>query len=233
MDAPDMSSFPIAQYFLGGYLSKSEDSTNFPKDDLPGVLARFETLFTNVLSSLSLSREQLKRRPEFNFDSGDAANLEGGIAILRVMEALRLDGFADVALVSPRKGEQGADITCTRAGSKICLEVKAVTKQSRGRDGLFYEEQLYEKVREQVGKAARQLAASGEALGCNIKLIAFVVNWFEQSILLVESDYQQIVNKLERHGDTESLNGVDGVLFVTKMGQRFLFLNERGKQIDV
>jgi hypothetical protein len=66
-----------------------------------------------------------------------------------------------------------------------------------------------------------------------VKLLAYVVNWFAESIYLGEPDFQQIVNKLERHGEVESLIGIDGVLFITKMGQQFLFLNEVGKRIDV
>lgn len=228
-----MTSLPLVRYFLEGYFSKKDDETNFPSGDMPEILRRYETLFTNVLGLLGIKKEQLTARSEFNFDSGDAANLEGGIAILRVVEALRLRGFSEITLVTPRKGEQGADITCARAGIRICLEVKAVTKQSRGRDGLFFEDQLYEKVREHAAKAARQLAVSAEILGCEVKLLAYVVNWFAQSIYLGESDYQQIVNKLERHGEVEALKGIDGVLFVTKMGQEFLFLNEVGKRIDV
>lgn len=224
---------PFASYFLSGYLSKREDPTNFPQDDLRAILGRYEILFANVLAVLGLTKEQLRARTEFNFDSGNAANLEGGVAILRTVEALRLRGFTDIALVTPFKGEQGADIIATRAGIRVCLEVKAVTKQSRGRDGLFFEDQLYEKVREHTEKASRQLAISAERLNCRVKLLAYVVNWFDQSIFLGEADYQQIVNKLEKHGEVESLNGVDGVLFVTKMGQEFLFLNDVGKQIDL
>jgi hypothetical protein len=78
------------------------------------------------------------------------------------VEALRLRGFSDIRLVSPRKGEQGADLTCIKAGIRICIEVKAVTKQSRGRDGFFFEEQLYEKVREHAEKAVRQLGISAD-----------------------------------------------------------------------
>jgi hypothetical protein len=59
-----------------------------------------------------------------------------------------------------------------------------------------------------------------------------VLNWFDQSIYLGQKQYQQIVNRLERDGNQESLKGVDGILFITKMGQRFLFLNERAKVID-
>ena len=233
MPARDLTPYPLSSFFLEGYLSKKDDQTNFPADDFYGVLGRYETLFLNVLSVLKLTKEQLKKRSEFNFDSGDAANMEGGIAMLRVVEALRLAGFTDIQLVQPRKGEQGADIVCNKAGISVCLEVKAVTKQSRGRDGLFFEEQLYEKVREHAEKASRQLAASAELLGSEVKLLAYVVNWFDQSIYLDQSDYQRIVDKLERHGEVESLKGVDGVLFVTKMGQRFLFLNEVGKRIDI
>jgi Holliday junction resolvase-like predicted endonuclease len=136
-------------------------------------------------------------------------------------------------LVAPRKGEQGADITATRTGIRVCVEVKAVTKQSRGRGDLFLEDQLYEKVREHAGRASRQLAISAKHLNCRVKLVAYVVNWFEQAIYLDEADYQQIVNKLEKHGEVESLNGIDGVLFITKIGQEFLFLNDIGRQIDV
>ena len=46
-----------------------------------------------------------------------------------------------------------------------------------------------------------------------------------------QEDYQQVVNKLEKFDEEESLKGIDGVFFVTKMGQQFLFLNERGKLI--
>ena len=229
----DENLHPLAWYFLGGYLAKSDDPTNFPYGDLPNILGRYQILFANVLRALGLTKEQLRARTEFTFDSGNAANLEGGIAILRVVEALRLRGFTDLALVTPRMGEQGADVTAIRAGIRVCVEVKAVTKQSRGRGNLFLEDQLYEKVREHAEKASRQLAISAERLSCRVKLIAYVVNWFEQSIYLSEADYQQIVNKLEKHGEVESLNGIDGVLFVTKMGQEFLFLNDIGKQIDV
>jgi Holliday junction resolvase len=233
MSKPDFTGLPLAELFLTGYLSRAIDATNFPTGDEREVLGRYEILFANVLKALGMTKEQLRSRPEFNFDSGNAANLEGGIAILRVVEALRLRGFSEIRLVSPRKDEQGADLTCIKAGIRICIEVKAVTKQSRGREGFFFEEQLYEKVREHAEKAARQLGISAELLGCEVKLIAYVVNWFAQSIYLVESDYQRIVNKLERHGEVESLQGVDGVLFITKMGQQFLFLNEVGKRIDV
>jgi hypothetical protein len=154
----DMTPFPLSSFLLGGYLSKRDDSTNFPTDKLPEILSRYEALFTSALKVLGIQKEQLKGRSEFNFDSGNAANLEGGIAMLRVVEALRLSGFSGIALVSPANGEQGADLTCTKASARICLEVKTVTKQSRGRGGLFLEEQLYERLREHAEKAARQLA---------------------------------------------------------------------------
>jgi hypothetical protein len=151
----DTNLYPLASYFLSGYLAKRDDPTNFPHDDLPNILGRYQILFTNALEALGLTKEQLRARTEFNFDSGNAANLEGGIAILRTVEALRLQGFTDLALIAPRKGEQGADITVTRAGVRVCVEVKAVTKQSHGKSDLFLEDQLYEKVREHAEKASR------------------------------------------------------------------------------
>jgi hypothetical protein len=155
----DMSPFPLTRYFLEGYLAKTDDQTNFPNDRSAEIFGAYETLFTNVLTVLGIKKELLKSRTEFNFDSGNAPNLEGGIAILRVVEALRLRGFSDIALVSPPKGEQGADITALKAGVRVCLQVKAVTKQSRGREGFYFQDQLYEK-----GAGAR--CKSGATVSC-------------------------------------------------------------------
>ena len=99
-----MASFPLSQFFLERYFSKVDDPANFPAEHLRRILGNYETLFGNVLSELGMTKEQLRGRPEFNFDFGNAANLEGGIAILRVVEALRLDGYSDVELISPRRG---------------------------------------------------------------------------------------------------------------------------------
>jgi hypothetical protein len=116
-----------------------------------------------------------------------------------------------------------------KGGTRICVEVKAVTKQSSGREGFFFDGQLYEKVREHAEGASRQLAISSKRLSCGVKILAYVVNWLPQSIYLDGADYQRIVDKLERHGEVESLNGVDAVLFITKMGRQFLFQNEAAK----
>jgi hypothetical protein len=154
------------------------------------------------------------------------------MAILRVVEALRLGKFVNIALVTPKKNAQGADIVCEKDGHRVCCEIKAITKQSSGRKGLFFAEQLYEKILESISKARTQLAATAAQFQCTVTIFVCVVNWFSQSIYLSNSDYQHIVDKLERDQEQASLAGIDGVLFVTKMGQQFLFLNERGKCID-
>ncbi len=229
---PDLSAYPLCSYFLSGYLSKKEDPTNFSPDEFPALFERYENLFKSVLHVLGLTKEALKGKSEFNFDSGDAANLESGIAMLRVVEALRLDKFLNIALVKPKKGTPGADLIGEKNGQKVCWEVKAITKQSSGRSALCLKDQLYEKILENISKARTQLDATARELQCRVKIFVCVVNWFEQSIYLSQDDYQGIVNRLEGDRDQESLKGVDGVLFITKMGQPFLFLNERGKCID-
>jgi len=128
---PELSSFPLASYFLREYLSKREDPVNFPLHELPDLFQRYYNVFASALQVLGLTKEALKNRSEFNFDSGNAANLESGIAVLRVVEALRLEKFLDIALVKPTKNASGADLTCEKNGQKVCLEVKAITKQSR------------------------------------------------------------------------------------------------------
>jgi hypothetical protein len=145
---------------------------------------------------------------------------------IRVAEYLRQNEFLNIELVKPKKGAPGADLLAERNGERICWEVKAITKQSNGRSTLFFADQLYEKVLENVAKAVTQLEATATELQCSVKIFTCVVNWFEQSIYLGEDDYQGIVNRLER--DQKSLEGVDGVLFLTKFGQSFLFMNEAG-----
>src|SRR5712692_3590377 len=150
MGPPDLNTYPLCSYLLSGYLSKKEDPTNFPPNEFPALFDRYEKVFESALQVLGLTKEALKSRSEFNFDSGDAANLESGIAMLRVVEALRLEKFLNMALVKPKKNAPAADLTCEKNGQKVCLEVKAITKQSSGRSGLFLEGQLYEKILENI-----------------------------------------------------------------------------------
>lgn len=222
----------MCTYFLSSYLSKREDPTNFPPAEGPALWDRYEKLFESALQALALPKESLKGRPEFNFDSGNAANLESGIAVLRVVLALQAEKFVNVTLVTPRKNAPGADLTCERNGQRVCLEVKAITKQSSGRSGLFFENQLYEKILESISKARAQLETTAKEPQCTMRIFVCVVNWFAQSVYLNRQGYQKIVNRLERDGEQRHLAGVDGVLFVTKMGQQFLFLNEPGKITD-
>jgi hypothetical protein len=232
MTPPDLSNHPLCKYFLSSYLSKGADQSNFPDDQFPSILDRYEKVFQSALEVLGVTKERLKKRTEFNFDSGDPANLEGGIAMLRVIEALRLAKFHKISLVKTPKNSSGADLVCEKNSHRICCEVKAITKQSSARPGFFMEDQLYEKILESISKARTQLEATAALEHCSVKIFACVINWFDQSIYLTQDDYQRIVNKLENNQEQQSLIGIDGVLFVTKMGQWFLFLTEHGKCID-
>ena len=222
----DLAAYPLCSYFLAGYLSRTDDPSNFPTSNMPGLLDRYEQVFEAGLVALGTTREALRSRSDFRFDSGDAANLEAGIAILRVAEALRIQGFHDIKLVAPRNdGTQAADLLCEKNGQRICCEVKAITKQSKGRPGFFLAQQLYQKILEHIDGARAQLSATASALNCSVTIYACVINWFEQSIYLTKDDYQMIVNWLERDQDQESLLGIDGVFFVTQQGLMHLFLN--------
>jgi hypothetical protein len=230
--APDLDVYPLCHFFIGKYLSFREDPTNFSADQFPDIFRRYETLFASALETLAVRKEALKRRSDFNFDSGDANNLESGIATLRVVETLRLAKFQNIRLVVPQKNSPAADIVCEKNQIRACWEVKAITKQSGGRDGLFFADQLYEKILENISRARAQLKSTASEMQCETAIFACVVNWFEQSIYLTQDDYQDVVNRLEQDQEQESLTGVDGVLFVTKLGQQFWFLNENGKRID-
>ena len=101
---PDLQAYPLCYFFVGKYLSLREEPTNFPADECPDIFRRYESLFASALETLAVTKEALKRRSEFNFDSGNANNLESGIATLRVVEALRLAKFQNICLVVPKKG---------------------------------------------------------------------------------------------------------------------------------
>jgi hypothetical protein len=215
---------------LAGYLSKRDDPANFPSREFPEILDRYESLFGSALVALRLSKEAIRKRPEFNFDSGDAGNLESAIAVLRAVEALRLAGFRNVTLLNP----PGADILCERNGQAVCCEVKAITKQSRGQEGRFFEDQLYMKIKGHIGKVRTQLESASKERQCDLTMYICVVNWFDQSIYLGQQSYQELVNRLEKerredNTDEESLKGIDAAFFVLKMGNYFWFVNERAR----
>ena len=173
-------------------------------------------------------QNSLRRRPEFNFDSGDAANLESAIAVLRAVVFLRDKNFLDIALIRS-KSTKGADITCERNGLRVCCEVKTITKQSSGRAGCYLEDQVYEKIRENISKARAQLKASAAQLQCKMAIAVSFVNWFLQSVTLDQSAFQYIVNTLEQE---QELDGIDVVLVITATGQEHSFFSERGKSIE-
>lgn len=232
MMLPDPTSHPFYNYFLSGYLSKRDDPANSAPAEFPTISDNYEKVFRSALQALALPKESLKKRSEFDFDSCDTTKLESGIAVLRAVNALHLRGFHGIALIKPDKLAASADLFCEKNGHKVCAEVKAVTKQSAGRPGLFIVDQLFPKISESISKARRQLETSAVKLECTVRLFICVINWFAQSIHMDEADYQQVVNRLERDGDQELLKGIDGVFFITKMGEDYMFLNERGKVID-
>jgi len=83
-----------------------------------------------------------------------------------------------------------------------------------------------------TSKAKKQLAASAEELKCDLQILVLVVNWLSQSIYLSESDYQALVNRLEKEQEHTLLKGINGVLFVTSAGIQSFFIDEQAKAID-
>jgi hypothetical protein len=224
----DPESHPLCQLFLSEYLANHDDPTNFPPDEVPALFDRYEQIFRTALDTLRVSPEQLKGRPEFDFAHTDQGNFEGAIAVLRAVEALRLQGFSNITLLKP----PGADLVCEKNGYNVCCEVKAITKASTPQKGLFFADQVHAKVMENIGHARKQLEATAAKLGCATMFVC-VSSWFDQAIYLNEQDYQYIVNRLEKdklEGEDnylESLKGIDAVLFATKAGQVFWFVNDK------
>lgn len=224
---------PLCQYFLSGYLAANEsDSDNFPPDQYPDFLDRYEELFRSSLASLRLTQKDLKAIPEFDFNSGNANNLESGIAVLRAITALRDMGFGQIKLVKPKKRSLGADLYAEKNRERVCFEVKTITKKSKGRKGCFLEEQIFEKIKDCWQRARSQLAATTEQLRCTVRIMICVVNWFTHSVCLDQSSYQGIVNQLAAEDGGGDISGIDGVLFILSTGCWYFFVNERGRSID-
>jgi len=219
---------PLCQLFLSEYLANHDDPKNFPPDEVPELFDRYEQIFRSALDTLRMSPKQLRGKPEFDFAHADQGNFEGAIAVLRAVEALRLQGFSNVTLLNP----PGADLVCEKNGCKVCCEVKAITKASTPQKGLFFADQVHAKVMENIGHARKQLGATAAKLGCATMFVC-VSSWFDQAIYLTEQDYQYIVDRLEKdklEGEDnylESLKGIDAVFFATKFGQVFWFVNDK------
>lgn len=227
MKAAELEPFPLCQYFLGGYLANREDLTNFPPEEWPDVLQRYEEIFRSALDTLKLEKEALRSRSEFDLSHATPANVESAIAVLRAVSALRMQQFSSITLLDP----PGADLKCERDGRTVCCEVKSITKQSSPRKGFFFADQLYEKILENIAHARDQLQTTATRLGSSVTMFVCVSNWFDQAIYLTLDDYQYIVNRLEKdklEGEDnylESLKGIDTVFFVTKLGQVFWFVS--------
>lgn len=228
MTAANLDSFPLCGYFLSEYLANRNDPSNFPPDQCPGIFARYQEIFSTALDTLRLTKEALKSRSEFELSHATPENLESAIAVLRTVEALRMQQFSGIALLKA----PGADLRCERDGRTICCEVKSITKQSSPRDGFFFADQLYEKIQENIAHARKQLQSTAAKLGGAVTMFVCVSNWFDQAIYLSEQDYQYVVNRLEKdklEGEDnylESLKGIDAVFFVTKFGQIFWFVSD-------
>ena len=118
MIVPAPGSHPLCQYFLSGYLSNHNDPANFPPDEVPTLFDRYEEIFRRALITLQISREQLKGRAEFDFAHADQGNFEGAIAVLRAVEALRLQGFQASRYSSLLGPTSSAKKTVERCGAR-------------------------------------------------------------------------------------------------------------------
>jgi hypothetical protein len=232
--SPDPAKYPLCAYFLSGYLKANpKDTENFPHEQSPEGFLRHEILFNDALFHLKMTKEDLRARQEFNFDSGNANNLESAIGVLRTAIHLGQAKFSEITLIKSKQKGPEADLTAKKNDRKVCFEVKTITKSSKGKEeGHFFEDQLYEKIKESIAKARKQLSASAANLNCDFTIFTCVVNWFSQTIYLNQGDYQSIVNRLEEYGEEKSLEGVDEVWFILKNGNVHGFLNERAKVLN-
>jgi hypothetical protein len=180
--SPDPAKYPLCGYFLSSYLKKNpNDAEIFPPGQFPDGFFRYEALFHDSLFHLKMTKENLRARQEFNFDSGDANNLESAIGVLRTAIHLGRAKFSEITLMKSKQKWPEANLTAKKNDRKVCFEVKTITKSSKGKKGHFFEDQLYEKIKESIAQARKQLTASAANLNCDFTIFV--------RCKLVQSDY--------------------------------------------
>ena len=90
---------PLPDIFSRSTLANREDPTNFPPDQCPGILERYEEIFRSALDTLKLTKRAEKQIGVSARSCGTepSANLESAIAV-RTVEALRLQQFSAIRL---------------------------------------------------------------------------------------------------------------------------------------
>ncbi len=149
------------------------------------------------METFGLSKEDLKRKAEFNFDVYDIRNFESVRAVFRFANALSEVGFTNFVLIVA----QGlADFMATRGGQRWFVEVKALVLQTKpqefeiaGKIGTFTVDKFQPEsrntadyvenvsrllARRHVPDARQQLLRTVEKMGAGKKMAAIVVNLF-------------------------------------------------------
>ncbi|MDA2912477.1 hypothetical protein MYX77_00695 [Acidobacteriia bacterium AH_259_A11_L15] len=227
-----LESYPLCKFFLSQYVQKMTD-IDMQRDEAFHVsvkrillidthlIREFEALISSSLQALGLSKEELKKSSEFNFECYNPTNLESFFGVLRAAIFLHEKGYTDLKLL---KRASCADILCRFHGRWVCLEVKTLTYDRRGGRGLWLGDQVGDKLKDILPSARRQLSKARVDYACPETILAVVVNWLEQSAVLQQEDYQEIVDKLE--SGTPNLNqleGLDHIVFITYFGQAYPF----------
>ena len=223
----NLKDFPLCEFFLSAYITKAKDEDAiFDRQRL----CRYEELLACALGALNIRKEELKKRPEFNFDRTDKANFESAVGALRAVVLLHQKGFSDIKLLEMGP-KPGADILCRSGkGKQVCCEVKTLTVGSGAgrKPAQFLAEQMAEKLRSKVDESRVQLAASMTERNCDGTALIVVVNWPLHSAVLDQSSYQTIVDTPESDGRTK---GIDAFVFVTSLGQSYGFLSDHAQHL--
>ena len=205
----DLAKYPLCWFFLRkcvedmsdrqitADLAAEPDMSLLQHFDKPDQMAGLEQLFSRTMETFGLSKEDLKRKAEFNFDVYDIRNFESVRAVFRFANALSEVGFTNFVLIVA----QGlADFMATRGGQRWFVEVKALVLQTKpqefeiaGKIGTFTVDKFQPEsrntadyvenvsrllARRHVPDARQQLLRTVEKMGAGKKMAAIVVNLF-------------------------------------------------------
>jgi hypothetical protein len=132
VNIPDAAKYPLCAHFLSGYLKANpNDADNFPPDQFPEGFQRYEILFHDALFHLKITKDAFRAIEQFNFDSGDANNLESAIGVLRAAIHLGQAKYSEIALIKSKRQSLGADLTARRTTTRCVSKLRPLRSKAK------------------------------------------------------------------------------------------------------
>lgn len=247
---------PLCSFFLRACVEAMSDEAI--EDDLAeepdfSLLCHFdklnqmsglESMFARTMKTFGLSKEELKAKSDFNFDSYDMEGFEGVRGVFRVANALYDEGFKEFRFLG---GTGLADLGAAKNGQQWFIEVKTLVLQTKpqiiefggktetlivdkfqpgSRNIAQYVEIVTKLIAgNHIQKARSQLLNTADQLGPARKMAALVVNLFAASFFLDCENLKEVAERLRgkrANWEVDYLSDIDSLAFLTEHLHLFL-----------